>query len=150
MIYLDRATDNTPVTTATLEVTLDGQALKVEPQAKTATYEATSPALRKPGGNEVLVTIVDGDVHDLLVGTLVIPATGGKVRHGERGSGISSRRSWSRRRLPLARLAAGRRRLGSHAVLVAAPVLACRPPSLGLALTSATPGRTRATITGPT
>lgn len=85
VIYLDRATDNTPVASATLEVTLDGEALKVEPQAKTATYEATSPALRKPGGKEVLVTIVDGDVQDLLVGTLVIPATGGKAAAGERG-----------------------------------------------------------------
>src|SRR5687768_11586457 len=37
VIYLDRADDNSPVTAATIEVSLDGEAHKAELQAKTAT-----------------------------------------------------------------------------------------------------------------
>jgi membrane fusion protein, heavy metal efflux system len=74
VIYLDRAEDNAPVTTATLEVSLDGQSHKAELHEKAATYEVTAPLLRKPGSYEVLVTLAEGGEHDLLVGTLKIPA----------------------------------------------------------------------------
>src|SRR3990172_9381719 len=57
VIYLDRAEDNSPVTSATLEVSLAGQPYKVELQEKAATYEVTAPLLRKPGSYEVLVTL---------------------------------------------------------------------------------------------
>ena len=56
VIYLDRADDNSPVTTATIEVSLDGEPFKAELQEKTGTYEVTAPLLRKPGSHEVLVT----------------------------------------------------------------------------------------------
>jgi RND family efflux transporter MFP subunit len=79
VIYLDRAEDNAPVTSATLEVSLDGETFKAEPQAKTGTYEVTAPPLRKPGSMEVLVTLSDGDANDLLVGTLRIPAAEAKA-----------------------------------------------------------------------
>ena len=55
VIYLDRAADNSPVTTAKIELTLDGEPTKVEPNQRDSTYEATSPLLRKPGSHEVLV-----------------------------------------------------------------------------------------------
>jgi RND family efflux transporter MFP subunit len=74
VIYLDRAGDNSPVTAATLEVSLDGEPHKAELQEKSATYEVTAPLLRKSGQHEVLVTIAEGEAHDLLVGTLTIPA----------------------------------------------------------------------------
>src|SRR5262245_44123386 len=57
VIYLDRADDNAPVTAAAIEVALDGETFKAEPQAKTATYELTAPLLRQPGQHEVLATI---------------------------------------------------------------------------------------------
>jgi RND family efflux transporter MFP subunit len=72
VIYLDRAADNAPVTSATLEVSLDGTPHKAELQ-KNATYEITSPRLKKPGSIEVLISLADGSTTDLLVGALVIP-----------------------------------------------------------------------------
>ena len=74
VVYLDRAADNAPVTSATIEVTLNGQAFKAEPQAN-GTYEVTAPILKQAGPIEVLVTIVDASQSDLLVGALVIAAS---------------------------------------------------------------------------
>jgi membrane fusion protein, heavy metal efflux system len=84
VVYLDRADDNAPVTTATLEVSLDGQPFKAELDEKAATYEVTAPLLRKPGNYEVLISLSDGATQDLLVGTLKIPATSGKTEGGRR------------------------------------------------------------------
>ena len=75
VIYLDRTEDNAPVTTAAIEVSLDGEAFKAELQQKGGTYEVTAPLLRKAGSHEVLINLSDGDVSDLLVGTLIIPAS---------------------------------------------------------------------------
>jgi RND family efflux transporter MFP subunit len=74
VIYLDRAADNSPVTTARIELTLDGAPVNVEPNQRDGTYEATSALLRKPGSHDVLVTLTEGDSNDLLVGALLIPA----------------------------------------------------------------------------
>src|SRR5262245_20247462 len=57
VVYLDRTEDNAPVTTATIEVALDGEPFKVELQEKNGTYEVTAPLLRKAGSYEVLVTL---------------------------------------------------------------------------------------------
>ena len=86
VIYLDRAADNSPVTTATIELTLDGEPTKVEPNQADRTYEATSPLLRKPGSHEVLVKLSEGDTNDLLVGTLLIAARESGAERG--GAGI--------------------------------------------------------------
>jgi hypothetical protein len=132
VIYLDRAADNAPVTTATLEVTLDGEPLKVEPLAKTGTYEATSPALRKPGGHEVLVTLSEGSLHDLLVGTLVIPAAGSNATDGQRGL-------WQQAKAPAAYIAGFLLIGGALAmVLRRRSVLAVTAAVVLLALTSVT------------
>lgn len=85
VIYLDRAEDNTPVTTATIGVSLDGESFKAELQEKSATYEVTAPLLRKAGSYEVLVAISEGGAQDLLVGTLRIPATSGQASNGPAG-----------------------------------------------------------------
>ncbi len=74
VIHLDRATDNEPVTSAAIEVSLNGEALKAAVQPD-GTYELVSPLLKKVGQIEVLVTIMDGAVSDLLVGSLAIPDT---------------------------------------------------------------------------
>jgi membrane fusion protein, heavy metal efflux system len=84
VIYLDRAEDNAPVTTAAVEVTLDGEPFKAELQDKTATYEVTAPLLRKTGSHEVLVTLAEGDVHDLLVGSLTIPSMNSRAEPARR------------------------------------------------------------------
>jgi RND family efflux transporter MFP subunit len=73
VVYLDRAADNAPVTSATLEVTLNGQPFSAEALAN-GTYEVTAPMLKKAGPVEVLVTVTDDGEADLLVGALVIPA----------------------------------------------------------------------------
>jgi membrane fusion protein, heavy metal efflux system len=72
VVYLDRAADNAPVTAATIEVSLNGESFKAEPQKK-GTYEVTAPLLRKPGKVEVLVTIAEAGTSDLIVGGLTIP-----------------------------------------------------------------------------
>jgi RND family efflux transporter MFP subunit len=84
VIYLDRTEDNAPVTAATVEVSLNGEAFKAELQEKTGTYEVTAPLLRKAGSYEVLVTLSEGS-HDLLVGTLTIPPPAADAGNGRPG-----------------------------------------------------------------
>jgi len=86
VVYLDRTEDNAPVTGATVEVSLDGEAFKAELQEKTGTYEVTAPVLRKPGSYEVLVTLSEGGAHDLLVATLTIPPPA--ANPGDGGAGL--------------------------------------------------------------
>jgi RND family efflux transporter MFP subunit len=82
VIYLDRAEDNAPVTTATLEITLDGEPFKAELEPKTSTYEVTAPVLRRSGSHEVLINLAEGGTQDLLVGALTIPTSDGKADGG--------------------------------------------------------------------
>ena len=82
VIYLDRAEDNAPVTTAELEVSIDGETFKAELDQAAATYEVTSGVLRQAGNHEVLITLADAGAQDLLVGTLRIPAAGGAQEGG--------------------------------------------------------------------
>ncbi|HEX6000532.1 MAG TPA: HlyD family efflux transporter periplasmic adaptor subunit [Hyphomicrobiaceae bacterium] len=89
VIYLDRADDNAPVTSATIEVSLDGAPYKAGLQEKAGTYEVTAPVLRQPGEHEVLVTIAEGSVSDLLVGTLAIPANETDTAHHRVGDSLA-------------------------------------------------------------
>ena len=86
VIYLDRTDDNSPAAGADIEVSLDGNAYKAEPQAKTATYELTAPVLRTAGSYEVLITLADGNIQDLLVGTLTVPAPRGGATTPQTGA----------------------------------------------------------------
>lgn len=72
VIYLDRFADNTPVTSASLEVTIGDASVAAELQ-KNGTYEVASPRLKTAGNHEVLVAITDGTVADLLAGSLHVP-----------------------------------------------------------------------------
>lgn len=83
VVYLDRSADNVPVTTATMEVSINGTSRKAELQ-KDGTYEISSPRLKTPGSHEVLVTITDGDINDLLIGAVVIP-TAAQVQPDQTG-----------------------------------------------------------------
>jgi RND family efflux transporter MFP subunit len=71
VIYLDRNTDNAPVTGAKLEVTIGDKALTAELQP-TGTYEVASALLKSPGVHEVLVNVTEGSLTDLLVGSIKI------------------------------------------------------------------------------
>ncbi|MGD9828367.1 MAG: efflux RND transporter periplasmic adaptor subunit [Hyphomicrobiaceae bacterium] len=75
VIYLDRFADNSPVTGAKLEVTIGDTVAKAELQ-KNGTYEVTAPLLKKAGSHELLVSISEGEVSDLLVGAVTIPNPG--------------------------------------------------------------------------
>lgn len=72
VLYLDRASDNEPVSTANIEVSLNGDAIEAALQPD-GVYEIASPLLKKAGQIEVLATIMNGDMSDLLVGSLNIP-----------------------------------------------------------------------------
>jgi RND family efflux transporter MFP subunit len=85
VVYLDRTEDNAPVTTATIEVSLDGQPFKAELEQKAGTYEVTAPLLRNAGSHEVLVAIAEGGEHDLLVGTLTIPPPAAEAENARDG-----------------------------------------------------------------
>lgn len=72
VLYLDRASDNEPVTTAKIEISLNGDAIEATLQPD-GVYEVASPLLKKAGQIEVLATIANDDMSDLLVGSLNIP-----------------------------------------------------------------------------
>ncbi len=72
IIYLDRRADTSPVTNAVVELTIAGDKVVAEPQPD-GTYALTTPALEKDGVHEVIVTILENDSSDLLIGTLEIP-----------------------------------------------------------------------------
>lgn len=74
VIYLDRFSDNAPVTSAALEVTIDDASAKAELQ-KNGTYEIVSSHLKQAGSHEILVSVMDGANTDLLVGSLGIPTS---------------------------------------------------------------------------
>ena len=76
VVYLDRAVDNAPVTTSTIEISLNGQPHKAEPQSN-GTYEITAPILKRAGQIEVLANIADSGTSDLLVGALTIAPSAG-------------------------------------------------------------------------
>jgi len=85
VVYLDRAADNEPVTAATIEVSLNGQPFKAEPQ-RDGTYEVTAPLLKRPGQIEVLIDITDAGTSDLLVGAVVIASS--RVNNAAPASGL--------------------------------------------------------------
>ncbi len=72
VVYLDRFATNEPVTGATITISLNGTALKAEPQPN-GTYELASPILKAPGLVEVIAEVEAGGTSDLLVGALTIP-----------------------------------------------------------------------------
>jgi hypothetical protein len=68
-LYLDRASDNSPVKGATLELELDGTKIDVKPHAE-GEFEATLSQPLKSGIVPVTVTVVAGQETDLLAGEI--------------------------------------------------------------------------------
>lgn len=67
-LYLDRATDNSPVTGAQIELEIAGTKLKVEKHEDA--YEAVLAAAPKPGVLPITATVTAGKDVDLLAGEL--------------------------------------------------------------------------------
>jgi hypothetical protein len=73
-LYLDRTTDNSPVTGAQIELEIAG--VKLQPAARDDLYEVELAAAPKPGVLPVTATVTSGQDIDLLAGELDIPDDG--------------------------------------------------------------------------
>ncbi|WP_321409730.1 hypothetical protein [Tolumonas auensis] len=69
IIYLDRFTDNTPVTGATVELESDGWQGTAK-ESSPGVYTVTAPFLAKTGRHSLLFTLTKGDDADLLETTI--------------------------------------------------------------------------------
>lgn len=74
-IYLDREQNNAPVAAAVIEITANDQTVTAEPVAD-GTYTVPTNGLLQPGENVLEFSIRDGEVTDLLGGTLALPSAG--------------------------------------------------------------------------
>lgn len=71
-IFLDSFKGNEPVTGAMLEIDGPSGTLTAEPSGE-GTYVATAPWLTKPGSYDLAITVMAGDLFDVLTVTMVIP-----------------------------------------------------------------------------
>lgn len=86
MVYLDRTSDNSPVTKAGLTITADGKPVEAKANAD-GVYEIEGGDLVKPGRHELLIEIKDGAAGDLLITTLDVPqAQATETGHGPQGA----------------------------------------------------------------
>ena len=76
IIYLDRFRSNEQIPAAKITATANGDPIAVEPLGDKS-YKVETPLLASPGKIDFVFTIVDGDVTDLLAGSL--EATGPKA-----------------------------------------------------------------------
>ena len=90
VVYLDRAADNMPITTAEIEVSIDGQSFKAVP-VKNGTFEITAPLLKKPGQYAFVATITADAASDLLVGSVTVGSAAAQA-----SASPSSLASWAR------------------------------------------------------
>ncbi|MGG5890540.1 efflux RND transporter periplasmic adaptor subunit [Falsiroseomonas sp. HC035] len=72
-LYLDRHATSEPIDGATVQVTVDGEAIGTATRASEAVYGLAAPALERPGQRNLIFTITAGEDMDLLPATLVIP-----------------------------------------------------------------------------
>lgn len=66
-LYLDDFSSNTPLTAASIELEIDGQAINVE-NTKQGTYHAHVETPLNDGLRTIMVSIIDGNMSDLLIG----------------------------------------------------------------------------------
>ncbi|MDG4575458.1 MAG: HlyD family efflux transporter periplasmic adaptor subunit [Defluviicoccus sp.] len=72
-VYLDRFASNEPVTTATIDVTLDADTVRAEPQPD-GSFLVGAPWLAKTGRLDLVFAVATDETSDLLIGTLDLPA----------------------------------------------------------------------------
>jgi hypothetical protein len=73
-LYLDRHATSEPIDGATVQVTLDGEAIGTATRASEAVYVLAAPALERPGQRNLVFTITAGEEMDLLPATLEVPS----------------------------------------------------------------------------
>lgn len=112
-LYLDRATDNSPVKDAKLELELGGVKLDVKPSGE-GEFVVTLAQPLKPGMTAVTATVVAGQETDLLAGEM-------DIREGAHADASVASRPWMKYGtwliaglLTLALLVAGLRRLRTN------------------------------------
>jgi cobalt-zinc-cadmium efflux system membrane fusion protein len=89
IFYIDRVSDNAPVTEAILEVTFGSIASKAEPHAD-GTFRLVATVA--PGTHELIVSIQSQNGDDLVAGTLEVPESAARS-HSHDGAGLPSRSS---------------------------------------------------------
>jgi membrane fusion protein, heavy metal efflux system len=72
IVTLDRFRTNEPITTAKIQATVNGDAAVVT-ALPDGTYKLVSPLLAKPGRAEIVLTIENDNIADLLAGAIEIP-----------------------------------------------------------------------------
>ena len=88
-VYLDRVKDTSPVVSAVIQMDVNGKTLVAQSQTD-GTYKIKTSSLSKAGTHEVIITIVDGQNTDLLVGSIKIPEENHTHSHEEGASLIAS------------------------------------------------------------
>lgn len=73
ILFLDRFADNEPVTRATIDVTLDTDTVRAEPQPD-GSFLVEALWLAKTGRMDLIFAVAAGDTSDLLIGALDLPA----------------------------------------------------------------------------
>jgi len=81
-VFVDRFASNEPVTSATIDVTVDGVAARAEPQPD-GSFLVEAPWLAKTGLTDLVFAIDTGEASDLLIGTLDLAsaATAAEAAH---------------------------------------------------------------------
>ena len=102
VIYLDRATDNAPIPGAQIEI--EGQGIKgVATEMADGVYQLSAPALAQTGKYPLTITILAGEIVDLLSANLEI----GEVTATVPDAGHPDRNWWLYAGTPLLLLAGG-------------------------------------------
>jgi len=82
LLWLDRGSDNAPVTDAQIEVEA-GAWKGVARPAGDGSYRVDATGLARPGSHQLVFTVQAGSALDLLPATLVLPADAGSTGPGE-------------------------------------------------------------------
>jgi len=82
VLWLDRGSDNAPVTDAQIEVEAGAWKGMARPVGD-GSYRVDAAGLARPGNHQLVFTVQAGSALDLLPATLVLPAEAGSNDHGE-------------------------------------------------------------------
>ncbi len=128
-IFLDRRSDNAPVTQAQLSLTIGDETIEAKP-AQDGTFVVEGGPFGRPGTYEVVASIQAAPGDDLLIGSLEIPAPPQpKVTPGPEKTGAELVPDWARifmvfiAGLMLGALLRGGRRMQSPVILIGAGLL---------------------------
>lgn len=93
-IFLDSFKGNEAIDSATLEIDGPGGTTKAEPNGD-GTYMAAAPWLSQPGTHDLAITVIAGDLFDVLTVTLVIPQASGGSTPVADGGGLLIGTAWA-------------------------------------------------------